>query len=347
MHSGKVVKKTLGLLMSLLVVTIPVQVLGEYDSSHIPEPQITINPTSGSPGTELSITISNLPDISKEPYPYPNLYIFLPFVDAIGNNVPGRCDGESCFAVYTYEDAANKKFETRTVVFTLFSFNNPKSVYLNGKIYSVCDIKVNERIQQSFGEICHTKTLPPGDYYIKFAWGTVSPTEDKYDIIKTLKFTVTEEKSGSPPMQKPRDLVIQQYKDGIISESEFDLSLKVLGYSSEDIRQLKALIGKVTYKYVGLNDVPLSLQIPSWIKSNAAWWVDGKIADDDFTAGIDFLVEKNIIKVSEEKKSNTQLTRHVPSWVKNNAKWWSEGQITDKDFVLGMEYLVINKMIIV
>ena len=341
-------KKILGIIPALLlVITLPTQVWAEYDSSHLPVPQITMTPTSGSPGTEISITISKLPDISNEIFPYPNLYVYLPFSDAIGKNVPGRCDGEACIAVYTFEDAKNKNFETRTVVFTLFSLNNPRSVYLDGKIHSVCDIKLNGKIQQSFGETCHTKTLAPGDYSIKFAWGTISPTEAKYDVIKTLNFTVTEEKKEIPSTLKPRDLAIQQYSDGIITESEFNVKLSAMGYSFEDIRQLKVLIGKVTYKGVEKNEVPLSSQIPSWIRTNAAWWVEGKIADDDFTAGIDFLIEKNLIKVFEEKKSNTQLTRHVPSWVKNNANWWTNGQITDRDFVLGMEYLVTNKIIIV
>lgn len=341
-------KKTFGVILALfLLTTLPIQVWAEYDSSHLAVPQITMTPTAGSPGTEITITISKLPDISNETFPYPNLYVYLPFSDAIGKNVPGRCDGESCFAVYTFEDAKNKNLETRTAVFTLFSINNPRPIYLDGKMYSVCDVKLNGKIQQSFGEVCHTKTLSPGDYYIKFAWGTISPTEARYDVIKTLKFTVTEEKKESPPAMKPRDLAMQQYKDGVITESEFEVKLKALGYSFEDVRQVKAMIGKVTYKEGEEMEVPLSSQIPSWIKANAAWWVEGKIADEDFTAGIDFLIEKNMIKVFEEKKSNAQVTRHVPAWVKNNANWWVNGQITDKDFVLGMEYLVANKIIIV
>jgi hypothetical protein len=341
------VRKILGVIpVLLLVITLPSQVWAEYDSSHLPVPQITMTPTSGPPGTKIIITISNLPDISNEIFPYPSLYVYLPFSDAVGKNVPGRCDREACIAVYTFEDAKKKSFGTRTVMFTLVGFNNPKSVYLDGKIYSVCDIKVNGKIQQSFGETCHTKTLAPGDYSIKFAWGTISPTEEKFDVIKTLKFTVTEEKIESISTIKPRDFAIQQYKDGIISESEFDVKLKEMGYSFGDIRQLKVLIGKVAYKDSEINQASLSSQIPIWIRTNAAWWVEGKIADDDFTAGIDFLIEKNLIKV-EEKKSNTQMTRHVPSWVKNNANWWANGQITDSDFVLGMEYLVANKIIIV
>ena len=37
--------------------------------------------------------------------------------------------------------------------------------------------------------------------------------------------------------------------------------------------------------------------VPSWIKNNAGWWADGKISDQDFVKGIQYLVEKGIIKI--------------------------------------------------
>ena len=37
--------------------------------------------------------------------------------------------------------------------------------------------------------------------------------------------------------------------------------------------------------------------IPEWIKNNAGWWADGLITEDDFVKGIQYLVERGIIKV--------------------------------------------------
>ena len=37
--------------------------------------------------------------------------------------------------------------------------------------------------------------------------------------------------------------------------------------------------------------------VPDWIKNNAKWWSEGQITDDDFVKGIQYLVEKGIIKV--------------------------------------------------
>ena len=38
-------------------------------------------------------------------------------------------------------------------------------------------------------------------------------------------------------------------------------------------------------------------EIPAWIKNNADWWSQGLISDDDFVKGIQYLVEKGIIKI--------------------------------------------------
>lgn len=38
-------------------------------------------------------------------------------------------------------------------------------------------------------------------------------------------------------------------------------------------------------------------KVPDWIKNNAKWWSEGQITDDDFVKGIQYLVEKGIIKV--------------------------------------------------
>jgi len=43
--------------------------------------------------------------------------------------------------------------------------------------------------------------------------------------------------------------------------------------------------------------------IPSWIKNNAKWWSDDKISDDDFLAGIKYLVINNIVKLNSQENS--------------------------------------------
>ena len=55
--------------------------------------------------------------------------------------------------------------------------------------------------------------------------------------------------------------------------------------------------------------------IPYWIKNNAGWWADNKISDDDFTSGIEYMIENNIIKVSTQTKSElVQKELERKSW---------------------------------
>jgi hypothetical protein len=233
--------------LTLLLLLIPLgSALAAYDGSHLREPEIKMTPTSGPPGTKITITVSNFPDISNEPYPYPDFYIYLPFAAAaVGTNVPSQCGMEMCFPIYTYEDAQRKNFADKTITFTLFGLTNPKPVYLDGLPHSVCDIIVNSKVQQSYSDVCNTKSQPTGEYEIKLAWATKTKPDEPY-FIKTLKFTVIE---GSPPPE-PEGLRLDQtlmdlYKDGVITEQTFEDELKQLGYSDEEIRRAKSVLGKL------------------------------------------------------------------------------------------------------
>ena len=235
----------------LLILPISNQAWAKYDASHLREPEITVTPTSGPPGTEITITVSNFPDISDESYPYPDFYVYLPFSKAIGTNVPTQCGGETCFPIYTYEDAQRGNFADKTVTFTLNSVTNPKTVMQSGLIHSVCDIIVNDKIQQSFGDECFKINQPAGDYQIKFAWATKTHPDEPY-IVKTVTFTVTEGGEASEATsENPADVIVKQYQLGLISEEEFEQRLHDLGWSSEDIRQAKALIGKLPHQVEG------------------------------------------------------------------------------------------------
>jgi len=79
--------------------------------------------------------------------------------------------------------------------------------------------------------------------------------------------------------------------------------------------------------------------LPQWLKTNAEWWSQEQISDDEFIQGIQYLISKNIISVNvittEEDSS-----KGIPDWIRNNAEWWSQEIISDEDFLNGIEYLV-------
>lgn len=86
----------------------------------------------------------------------------------------------------------------------------------------------------------------------------------------------------------------------------------------------------------------ISPKLPNWIKTNAAWWVDGYIDNRDFAKGIEYMIKQEIIQVHEIKttvKPNL-LIDEIPGWVKTNAKWWVQGHITDEEFRQTIEYLI-------
>ena len=221
----------------------------EFDSAAmgLQMPTITMNPTSGQPGTEIEIKVTNMPSAPDGIDPRIEFFVYLPFVSAIGSNVPNNCAGESCFALYSFEEVGENKFAPKTITFTLFSSTNPKPLVNAGWMESVCDIKINGVTTERFGKACIDLDQPLGEYEIKFGWGI--ELSDRYDIRKNLTFTVLEKEFVPEQIQQDEDeFVIEQFEEGLISESEFKERLAELGYDLEETRQAQALIGKLEHQ---------------------------------------------------------------------------------------------------
>ncbi|MDE1862567.1 MAG: hypothetical protein KGI33_06620 [Thaumarchaeota archaeon] len=218
------------------------------DLGTLPAPDVSISPASGPPGTNVTITISGIPDISNETYPYADLYIYLPFSQQFGVTPQSQCGGEDCFPVYTHDMAVNHDFANRTVTFSLFSTGNPAPVYLDGLENSVCDVSVNGRIAERYFTLCNTKDQPAGTYEIKIGWAEENAPQIS-TIVKTVAFTVTQG-SPSPPAQKVDNgnSIIQAYQDGRISEADFYNGLSALGWNSQEIREALGAIGRLPHQ---------------------------------------------------------------------------------------------------
>ena len=115
--------------------------------------------------------------------------------------------------------------------------------------------------------------------------------------------------------------------------------------NSLQIDELKKLIEKIQQEginIVSISQIGIDFQtelLPKWIKNNAGWWADGSIDDETFVQGIEYLIQENIIVVSEKSQTGSN-EQNVPDWIKNNAGWWADGSIDDETFVQGIEYLV-------
>src|ERR1700687_13432 len=219
------------------------------DLSTLCSPDVVISPPiSGPPGTKITITISHIPDISKTSYPYPDLYIYLPFSQPFGTTLSSHCEGQDCFPVYTYNDASNQDFANRTITFSLPSTNNPPPVYLNGMENTICDVTLNGKTIERFSTLCNTKVEPLGLYQIRLAWILESDLEQRYTV-KTIPFIVTSQTlSPSSPVADNGNTLLREYQDGTISEAQFYTQLKSRGWTDEQIRQALAVIGKLPHQ---------------------------------------------------------------------------------------------------
>jgi len=89
-----------------------------------------------------------------------------------------------------------------------------------------------------------------------------------------------------------------------------------------------------------------SQYIPIWIKNNAAWWSQQLIEDSDFVAGIEYLIQNEIITIQDDQViAPSYSSNDIPVWIKSNAGWWSEDLITEKEFIDGLQWLISNGII--
>ncbi len=82
-------------------------------------------------------------------------------------------------------------------------------------------------------------------------------------------------------------------------------------------------------------------KIPQWIKDNAKGYGSSLYDDTYFILGIEYLIEKRLLKIPDLPEETKQETK-IPDWMRNNAKWWSEGQISDDEFINGIQFLIKN-----
>ena len=218
------------------------------DLGTLGSPDVSISSNSGPPGTSITITVSHIPDISKTNYPYPDLYIYLPFSQPFGTTISSHCGGEDCFPIYTHDDALNNNFADRTITFSLPSTTNPKPVFLNGFENTVCDVTVNGKTVERFSTLCNTKDEPKGPYQIKIGWVLETDLDQKYTT-KTIPFLVTAGTSqSSGPVADNGNTILKEYQNGTISEAQFYATLKARGWTDEQVRQALAVIGKLPHQ---------------------------------------------------------------------------------------------------
>jgi len=133
---------------------------------------------------------------------------------------------------------------------------------------------------------------------------------------------------GFPSLDKSPQSYIDRYNNESSYKSWFDSQFP----------------GASIYNILGYVD-PVS--IPTWIQNNAEWWATGEISDSVFVTGIEFLLENNIIMISNISPSENVSEDEIPDWIRNNAHWWSQDLISEDEFVNSLKFLIQEGIIVI
>lgn len=87
--------------------------------------------------------------------------------------------------------------------------------------------------------------------------------------------------------------------------------------------------------------IPTTKSIPDWVKNIAGWWAEGKTSNHDFVNGMQYLIDNDIIKITDIAVSSNSA-KDIPLWIKNTALWWSQGLVNDNDFLSGIQHMIEN-----
>jgi len=89
------------------------------------------------------------------------------------------------------------------------------------------------------------------------------------------------------------------------------------------------------------------IALPFWIKDLAQMWIsEPLVTDKDFARAIEYLIQKEIIKIPYTEPEGETIS-NIPDWVKKNAEWWITEKISDTEFTLSLQYLVKKGIITV
>ena len=92
-------------------------------------------------------------------------------------------------------------------------------------------------------------------------------------------------------------------------------------------------------------------QIPSWIKTTAAFWVDGVTTDHEFISAMEFLIDNGVIvipKIVELEQEIMRLGQELENIQKQEeTSETTDGVTTDHEFISAMEFLIDNGVIVI
>jgi len=125
---------------------------------------------------------------------------------------------------------------------------------------------------------------------------------------------------GFPSLDKSPQYYIDRYNNESSYKSWFDSQFP----------------GASIYNILGYED---PIPIPDWIRDDAESWATGKIPNSKFVKGIEFMLENNIIMISNIPSVSIS-GNEIPGWIRDSAHWWSQDLISEDEFVNSLKFLI-------
>lgn len=88
--------------------------------------------------------------------------------------------------------------------------------------------------------------------------------------------------------------------------------------------------------------------ISVWIKDLGVWWIEGLITDSEYAKGIEYLIENNVIVISQEIiKEDSESS--IPEWFRYTTKLWiqEDNGITDEEYANALAHLIKIGVIVI
>ena len=72
-----------------------------------------------------------------------------------------------------------------------------------------------------------------------------------------------------------------------------------------------------------------------------------QIDDADFVAGIEYLINQNIIKIQQTETTGSITADEIPDWIRNVAGFWANDSISNTEFISSMQWLISNGVMVI
>ena len=86
-------------------------------------------------------------------------------------------------------------------------------------------------------------------------------------------------------------------------------------------------------------------KIPEWVRNTAKWWSLTQISDDEYSTGLQYLINHDIIRVPIGITSEGDSEQKLPSWLRKDAGWWSQGLLSDDEYFKSIQWMINNGFI--